>query len=539
MRLFKKIRSCTNSPKCPNCEADFFADDEKIRRKTSVERLLVQLLTSLLTAVFLAGVLALPPTANPAFAESNVTSGENDAASSINENYIPPDTTDYVRWTGSAKLAENRSYYIDKQVKITGEKSVTLPKSSKLLIKDGGSLTVYAGSSMLIKGELTVEPSARMNVSGELAAVKDSAIYNYGTFASTNLSTLHLSSVFLTGSKGLTALSGEVYVYRSGTLENHNRLTLSETSDVTLTGKVVCERNSLLFLKGRFIVTMNGELTSNGALYLYTNAACGGEITLGTGSKLFGDRGGRFTLTKAGKYTDNRNRVVSENTAPPDAPSEYDAEPETVNWIGIDVSRYQGAIDWERVKASGVDFVLLRSSIGDGSDSVSGEDIRFSKNVVQAKEAGLMVGAYHYLWAETVEDARKEARFFIKTISPYALDFPAILDFEEPSQQQNLTNAERTRIAKAFLEEVKNAGYYPMLYTNKSWATTYLNMNELSEYELWLAEWFPRPSYTGDFGIWQYTPYGEVSGIAGDVDLDVCYKNYRKIILNGGYNHLR
>lgn len=86
----QKIRSCTNSPKCPNCEADFFADDEKIRRKTSVERLLVQLLTSLLTAVFLAGVLALPPTANPAFAESNVTSGENDAASSINENYIPP-----------------------------------------------------------------------------------------------------------------------------------------------------------------------------------------------------------------------------------------------------------------------------------------------------------------------------------------------------------------------------------------------------------------------------------------------------------------
>ncbi len=496
-------------------------------------------ITSLLTAVFLAGALALPPTADPAFAESNVTSGANNTANSTSAEYIPADTAGYVRWTGSAKLAENRNYYIDKPVKITDEKSVTLPKSSKLLIKDGGSLTVFTDSSMLIKGELTVEPSARMNVSGELAAVKDSAIYNYGTFASTNLSTLHLSSVFLTGSKGLTALSGEVYIYKNGTLENHNRLTLSETSDVTLTGKAVCEKNGLLFLKGRFVVTMNGELTSNGALYLYTNAACGGEITLGAGSKLFKDHGGRFTLTKAGEFNDNRKREVPENTAPPDAPSEYDSEPESVNWLGVDVSRYQGAIDWKRVKASGVDFVLLRSSIGDGSDIISGEDIRFSKNVVQAKEAGLMVGAYHYLWAETVEDARKEARFFIKTISPYALDFPAILDFEEPSQQQNLTNAERTRIAKAFLEEVKNAGYYPMLYTNKSWAVTYLDMDELSEYEIWLAEWFPQPSYTGDFGIWQYTPYGEVSGISGSVDLDVCYKNYRKLILNGGYNHLK
>ena len=494
---------------------------------------------SLLTTIFLMGTLTLFPYGNSSFAESSGSSGENNITDAKNAEYTPADTAGYVRWTGTAELKENRKYYIDRQVNITGEKNVTLPKGSKLLIKDGGSLTVFSGSSMLVKGELTVEPSARVNVSGEFAAVMDSAIYNYGTFASTNLSTLHLSSLFLTGNKGLTAFSGEVNVYRTGILENHNRLTLSKTSDVTLTGKAVCEKNGLLFLKGRFVVTMNGELTSNGALYLYTNIASGGTITLGAGSKLFKDGGGRFTLTKAGELIDNRKNAAPESASPSDAPSEYDAEPEKVHWLGIDVSRYQGAIDWNRVKASGVDFVLLRSSIGDGSDNISREDIRFSKNAVKAKEAGLMVGAYHYLWAETPEDARTEARFFIKTIAPYALDFPAILDFEEPSQQQNLTNAERTRIAKVFLEEVKNAGYYPMLYTNKSWATTYLNMDELSEYEVWLAEWFPQPSYTGDFGIWQYTPYGEVSGIEGSVDLDVCYKNYRKLILDGGYNHLK
>lgn len=497
---------------------------------------IIKKITSLLTAVFLAGALSLPPAAN---AESSPASSEADTAPKIAEEYTPPNTVNYVRWTGSAKLNENRSYYIDRDVKITDEKSVRLPKSSKLLIKEGGSLTVFAESELIVEGGITIEPKAKMNVSGELNTLKGSSIHNYGTFAATNLSTLHLSSTLFTGKTGQTALSGEVYVYKDGVLENHNRLTLSRTSDVTLTGSVNSYPDSLLFLKGMLSVTMNGAINSNGALYLYTNVGCGGTITLGEGSKLFKDLGGQFTLTKAGAYYDHRKGAPPEKTIPRDAPSEYDSEPDDVVWLGVDVSRYQGAIDWKRVKAAGVDFVLLRSSIGDGSEVISGEDIRFKQNVTQAREAGLMVGAYHYLWAETVEDARTEARFFIKTIEPYALDFPAILDFEEPSQQDNLTNEERTAIAKAFLEEVKKAGYYPMLYTMRSWATAYLNMDELSEYPYWLAAWFPKPGYDGDYGIWQFSASGLVSGIEGGVDVDVCTVNYRKLILNGGYNHLR
>lgn len=492
--------------------------------------LLKRIATLMLLAVFAVGFL----TAVPSTAE---TSGGADAAAA---EYSPTDTGGYKRWTGGNELKENQNYYIDSRVNITDGKSVTIPKNSKLLVKNGGSLTVYFGSSLLVKGELIAEPSASVVISGELVASKNSAITNHGTFTGTTSSVMHLSSTFLTGRKGITAFSGEVSVYRTGELINHNRFTISKSADVKLTGKLVCEKNGMLFLKGVISVTMNGGIISNGTLYLYNNVYSGGVITLGAGSRLYRENGGRFTLTKAGELIDNRNAAAAESEPiAKDEPSEYDSEPERVHWIGIDVSRYQGAIDWKRVKASGVDFVLLRSSIGDGTEIISGEDIRFAQNAVKAKEAGLMVGAYHYLWAETPEDARKEARFFIKTIAPYTLDFPAVLDFEEPSQQDNLTNEERTQIAKVFLEEVKNAGYYPMLYTNKSWATTYLNMNELSEYEVWLAEWFPSPSYKGDFGIWQYTPYGKVAGIEGGVDLDVCYKNYRKIILDGGYNHLK
>lgn len=464
-------------------------------------------------------------------------------AESSSAEYSPPDVSKYKRWTGTAKLMENHSYYIDSNVKISQSKRFTLPSGCTLLVKNGGSLAISDDSALTIKGTFIAEPSARVVVSGEFIAMKGSRTENYGTFAATKSSVLELSSAFITGGKGITAFSGTVNVYKSGTLVNYNRLTFSGDSSATVTGKIVCEQSGVMFLKDEFTLTMGGSIVSDGELYLYCHAAIAGTVTLGPGSGFYTSGGAQLKFTKSGKLTDNRKKDASykdpEIKIDGTAPMEYDAEPESVRWIGIDVSRYQGAIDWKRVKASGVDFVLLRSSIGDGSTVVSGEDIRFAVNVVEAKRAGLMVGAYHYLWAETVEEARREAKFFIKTISPYTLDFPAVLDFEEPSQQDNLTNAQRTAIAKVFLEEVENAGYYPMLYTNKNWAENYLDMERLSKYEVWLAEWHPKPSYRGDFGIWQYTAYGYVSGIEGDVDLDVCYKNYRKIILDGGYNHLK
>ena len=509
---------------------------------------LTKKIISLLTAVLIVFFTTADITNYAAYSEASDTSGgaaEADNAGKTeklygSEEYTPDESLEYRRWSGGTAFKENVNYYIDKTVKLSKEKHLKLPENSRLLIKDGGSLTVYSDSALEIKGELTIEPSAKLVVSGKFAALKKSKILNYGTFCATKSSDCHLSSVFLTGNKGITAFLGSVNVYRTGIVVDCGRLTFAKSSEVTLSGKMIGRNNAMIFIKGTFTETMNGEIEFSGKLYLYENATISGYVTLLPGSKLFRRDGGKLTLTKCGRLIDDRRRnSLERNSDRSLAGLEYDSEPEEVNWKGIDVSRYQGAIDWKRVKASGVDFVLLRSSIGDGTDDISGEDIRFAKNAVEAKEAGLMVGAYHYLWAETVADARKEARFFIKTISPYTLDFPAVLDFEEPSQQDNLTNDERTAIAKAFMEEVKNAGYYPMLYTNKNWATSYLDMDELADYDIWIAEWYPKPTYEGEFGIWQYTPYGKISGIGSDVDLNICRKNYRKLILDGGYNHLQ
>lgn len=491
--------------------------------------MLKRLFSALLALAFIAGLVTWDRFPARAEESAYVDPGE----------YIPVDSSRYRRWTGNEEFKENQSYYIDKQVEITEEKSFILPKSSKLLIKNGGELVMYSGCSLTVRGSLTVEPASTVVISGELIASPDSLIENYGTFTATKSSLLQLSSEFLTGNTGVTVFSGETNVYAAGKLVDHNRLTFSMTSVTKLTGGVICEANGALFLKGELSVTLNGFVDVYGSVILYHNIAVSGIFTLYPLSKYYRDRSAYLTLTKVGEFIDKRGETEPEAEQPDvDPASEYDDAPDNVSWIGIDVSRYNGAVDWKRVKKSGVDFVLLRSSIGDASINITGQDIRFAYNAVEAKKAGLMVGAYHYLWAETVEEALSEAKFFVKTLAPYELDFPAVLDFEDPWQQDNLTNEERTEMAKVFLDEVKRAGYYPMLYTNRNWAENFLNMDELSEYDLWLAEWFPAPSYGGDFGIWQFTAYGSVSGMEGDVDLDVCTKNYRKIIREGGYNHL-
>lgn len=439
------------------------------------------------------------------------------------------------RWSGKEELKENHNYYIDSQVKIAKEEKLIIPKNSVLIIQSGGALLGYFGSKIVVEGSLIIEPSAEAAVSGELIAAVDSKIENRGSFAATKSSVLQLSSTFLNGSSGTTAFSGEVNVYRTGVIENYNRVTFANNSSVTVTGSINCQTDGLMFLKGEFTVTLNGKITLDGKLFVYCNALIGGTLTLCENAEILTSHGAKPIYTKVARIVDNRVKSPAENEKDDKSDSIDYGKSDKVKWLGIDVSRYQGNIDWEKVKAAGVDFAILRSSIGDGADSRSGEDLRFAVNAVEAKNAGVMVGAYHYLWAETVEEAVTEAKYFIKTIAPYELDFPAVLDFEDPSQQNNLTNEERTAIAKAFLEEVEKAGYYPLLYTNRSWATTYLNMDELSKYDVWLAEWFPKPSYTGSYDIWQFTAYGKVAGIAGDVDLNVCTKNYPKIIRENGY----
>lgn len=200
---------------------------------------------------------------------------------------------------------------------------------------------------------------------------------------------------------------------------------------------------------------------------------------------------------------------------------------------GIDVSKWQGNIDWNRVKASGVDFAILRAGYGSVS---SQKDVTFEDNYQNAKAAGIPVGAYHYSYAKDIAGAKKEAQTFLEWIKGKQFEYPVVFDIEE-SATYNLGRNTVSEIIKTFCSIVEAAGYYVSVYTNKNWLDHVVSDEVKGKYDTWLAQWTSTPSYIGPYGMWQYTSSGVVDGISGRVDMDIAYKNYPEIIkrkqLNG------
>lgn len=196
---------------------------------------------------------------------------------------------------------------------------------------------------------------------------------------------------------------------------------------------------------------------------------------------------------------------------------------------GIDVSYYQGDIDWPSVENDGIDFAMIRATYGTTTDP------QFSNNMANIAQTSLGVGAYHFCYATTTEEAREEAQYFLNAISPYRFSYPVALDLEyEPLL--NLGRENLTNIVLTFCDTVERAGYYVMIYANLNWLVNYLSMDILERFDVWLAQWGPEPTYSGNFGMWQYTSSGRVNGILGNVDRDIAYRDYPTIIRNNGLN---
>lgn len=204
---------------------------------------------------------------------------------------------------------------------------------------------------------------------------------------------------------------------------------------------------------------------------------------------------------------------------------------------GIDVSQFNGSINWGYVKNEGIDFAFIRVGFrGYGQAGNFAEDSMFKLNMAAAKNAGIPVGVYFVTQAITEAEAVEEANWVLDKIKGYNLEYPIAIDIEAPGlakptdipRTQNLDKSTRTRLAKIFCQTIQNAGYTPIVYTNVNWATNYLNMSELSQFDTWIAHYTSAsaPSYNGNYTIWQYTSLGSVRGILGNVDLNIGYKKY-------------
>lgn len=199
---------------------------------------------------------------------------------------------------------------------------------------------------------------------------------------------------------------------------------------------------------------------------------------------------------------------------------------------GIDVSRYQGEIDWKKVKASGVQFAMLRAGYGRFDAQ---KDAQFERNYKEAKAAGVPVGAYLYSYAKSVEDARNEAKVFLQWVKGKQFAYPLAFDVEEAEQAQKGKQFVSDLI-RAFCETVEQAGYYVCIYANKYWLDNYIDADCKKRYDVWVAQWAKTNTYNGAYGMWQYTSDGAVSGISGRVDLDESYKDYPSIMRKNGLN---
>lgn len=213
---------------------------------------------------------------------------------------------------------------------------------------------------------------------------------------------------------------------------------------------------------------------------------------------------------------------------------------------GVDISKFNGDVDIKKLKKAGYDFVMIRC--GFGSDYAKQDDVKFENNVKKCEEAGMPWGVYLYSYAMSFREAESEVDHVLRLLKDKKPTMPVAFDMEDADNYKSKrgmpSNADLVEICRVFLDEISNAGYYPILYANLNWLNTKLNDKTLLDsYDIWVAQWNTECNYKGKtLGLWQYggeTNYIEsntISGLNGIFDKNFCYKDYPLLIKNGHYN---
>ena len=200
---------------------------------------------------------------------------------------------------------------------------------------------------------------------------------------------------------------------------------------------------------------------------------------------------------------------------------------------GIDVSHWQGHIDWTKVKAAGIQFAIIKSG---GSDAGFYADSRWEENYREAKANGIEVGAYYFVGpgCTSASDGKADAQRFLAQLKGKQFEYPVFMDVEATPVS---ARAGATEAAIAFCRELEAAGYYVGIYSSTySGFRDRLDDSKLTPFTHWVAQYASRCTYGGAYGIWQYSSSGQVNGISGKVDMDISYQDYPTIIKAGGFN---
>ena len=224
-------------------------------------------------------------------------------------------------------------------------------------------------------------------------------------------------------------------------------------------------------------------------------------------------------------FSKNKEQIISRNGR------KYYVEGNKVtSLLGVDVSIHQNEINWEKVAQSGIDFAMVRLGFRGYGTGEAHIDDNYLKNMTGASQAGLDTGVYFFSQAITVDEAIEEALMVVNNLEGLDVKYPVVYDWEiiydDSARTDNVPVDVLTDCCIAFCETIKEAGYTPMIYQNKRTSMFKLDLERLQDYDFWLAEYNSEPSYYYDFTMWQYTSTGSVPGIEGDVDINICFKDY-------------
>ena len=194
---------------------------------------------------------------------------------------------------------------------------------------------------------------------------------------------------------------------------------------------------------------------------------------------------------------------------------------------GIDVSKWQGEIDWDKVKNAGVEFAIIRAGYRGSVTGAIVEDPYFQANMKGAAASGIPVGVYFFTQAVNEVEAVEEASAVLKLVTQFELDYPIFIDTEGAGgngRADGLDVETRTLVCEAFCRTIENGGYRAGVYASRNWYNNCLETTKLDHYSIWLAEYRSVPLYQGYYSMWQYTSKGQVDGIKGNVDLNLFYE---------------
>lgn len=213
----------------------------------------------------------------------------------------------------------------------------------------------------------------------------------------------------------------------------------------------------------------------------------------------------------------------------PAIPTTVTATQQTVLAKGIDVSAWQGDINWEEVKNSGIDYAMIRAGYG---MSITQKDKKFEANIQGAKAVGLDTGVYWYSYATTLWEARQEAKVCMEAIKGYNLEYPVAFDIED-AIYKGMSKKEVTAIIDAFCSELEKSGYYVVICSYSDFLNRYVDESIYKDYDVWVAHYrVAKPSFAYNYGQWQYSCTEKVQGVLTDVDMNYAYKDYPATMKN-------